>query len=135
MNTGIKVSSGARSGFTLVEVIVVAVIVAILAAVAIPMYNGHVRESRENAAHDLAETAAAAANAFWRRAGNAAEGALNGQHAPNTQPLMLHFRAEAYTVTVNFDGGFAEVAEVGSRNPIEPGRACFRPCDLPGGGN
>jgi type IV pilus assembly protein PilA len=37
-------------GFTLVEVIVVAVIVAVLAAVAIPLYLNYVNSSRSNAA-------------------------------------------------------------------------------------
>jgi len=45
-----------KKGFTLVEVIVVAVIVLILAAVAIPLYQGYVRESRENAANNVAAT-------------------------------------------------------------------------------
>jgi len=35
-----------NKGFTLVEVIVVAVIVLILAAVAIPLYNGYINDSR-----------------------------------------------------------------------------------------
>jgi prepilin-type N-terminal cleavage/methylation domain-containing protein len=47
-----------NKGFTLVEVIVVAVIVLVLAAVAIPLYNGYINDSRrasmENAAGAIA---------------------------------------------------------------------------------
>ncbi|MBN1758175.1 MAG: prepilin-type N-terminal cleavage/methylation domain-containing protein [Chitinispirillaceae bacterium] len=47
-----------NKGFTLVEVIVVAVIVAVLALVAIQLYQGYVRESRTNTAENLAASAA-----------------------------------------------------------------------------
>lgn len=43
-----------QRGFTLVEVIVVAVIVAAMAAVAVPMYLGYVDSSRKNAAANAA---------------------------------------------------------------------------------
>jgi prepilin-type N-terminal cleavage/methylation domain-containing protein len=43
-----------QKGFTLVEVIVVAVIVAILAAVAIPLYLGYVADSRVNQCENAA---------------------------------------------------------------------------------
>lgn len=53
-----------NKGFTLVEVIVVAVIVLILAAVAIPLYNGYIQDSRagsvENAAGAIASGLGAA---------------------------------------------------------------------------
>ncbi|MDR2727863.1 MAG: prepilin-type N-terminal cleavage/methylation domain-containing protein [Chitinispirillales bacterium] len=53
-----------NKGFTLVEVIVVAVIVLILAAVAIPLYNGYIEDSRraalENACGAIASAAGAA---------------------------------------------------------------------------
>lgn len=55
-----------QKGFTLVEVIVVAVIVAVLAAVAVPLYLGYVRDSRTNVCQNNAGTIAgalAAANA------------------------------------------------------------------------
>ena len=58
-----------ESGFTLVEVIVVAAIVAILAAIGIPLYNGYIRDARQSTVDGLAETAAAAANAYWRKTG------------------------------------------------------------------
>lgn len=47
-----------QKGFTLVEVIVVAIIVAALAAVAIPLYNSYVTTSRNNAAANAAGSVA-----------------------------------------------------------------------------
>ncbi|KMQ50772.1 hypothetical protein CHISP_2295 [Chitinispirillum alkaliphilum] len=47
-----------NSGFTLVEVIVVAVIVAVLALGAIQLYQGYIRDSRSNTAENLASSAA-----------------------------------------------------------------------------
>lgn len=47
-----------QKGFTLVEVIVVAVIVAAMAAVAVPLYIGYVDSSRQNAASNTAGSAA-----------------------------------------------------------------------------
>jgi len=52
-----------QKGFTLVEVIVVAVIVAVLAAVAIPLYNGYIKDSRKNVADNLGGTVASACGA------------------------------------------------------------------------
>jgi len=47
-----------NKGFTLVEVIVVAVIVAVLALVAIQLYTGYVNDARENTSENLAASAA-----------------------------------------------------------------------------
>jgi prepilin-type N-terminal cleavage/methylation domain-containing protein len=86
-------------GFTLVEAIVVAVIIGILAAVGIPIYLGFLNDQRHSTADNLAETAAAAANAYWRRTG-VDPGA--GDHDPNTPPLNLYFNGSDYRVTVSY---------------------------------
>ena len=52
-----------NKGFTLVEVIVVAVIVLILAAVAIPLYQGYMRDSRISVATSTAQSIASAISA------------------------------------------------------------------------
>ena len=54
-----------RKGFTLIEVLVVAVIVAILAAVAIPAYNGYIRSSKQKVSLNTAGTIAGAAAAYY----------------------------------------------------------------------
>jgi prepilin-type N-terminal cleavage/methylation domain-containing protein len=59
-----------QNGFSLVEVIVVAVIVGVLAAVGIPIYAGYMRDQRQMTVDNLAETAGATANAYVRRTGD-----------------------------------------------------------------
>jgi prepilin-type N-terminal cleavage/methylation domain-containing protein len=54
-----------RKGFTLIEVLVVAVIVAILAAVAIPAYSGYIQSSKTRVAQNVAGTIASALAAYY----------------------------------------------------------------------
>ncbi|KMQ50773.1 hypothetical protein CHISP_2296 [Chitinispirillum alkaliphilum] len=56
-------------GFTLIEVVIVAVIVAVLAGLAIPLYNGYIQDTRQSSVDNLAQAAAAAANSHWRKTG------------------------------------------------------------------
>jgi prepilin-type N-terminal cleavage/methylation domain-containing protein len=85
------------NGFSLVEAIVTAVIMAILAAVAIPMYAGFIRDQQQTTVDNLAETAAAAANAYLRRTG---ADPTEGNVTPNTPPLNLYFNATNYSINV-----------------------------------
>jgi len=54
-------------GFTLIEVLVTSVIVAILAAIAVPLYSGFLSQQRQSAVKSLAETAAIQANGLDRK--------------------------------------------------------------------
>jgi prepilin-type N-terminal cleavage/methylation domain-containing protein len=65
------VHNQSQRGFTLVEVIVVAIIVAALAAVAIPLYNGYVTSSRNNAAANASGSVASFMGACISQGGNA----------------------------------------------------------------
>ncbi len=58
-----------QHGFTFLEVITVTVIVAILAAIAMPIYNSNINSKRKDVVDQLAQTAAVSANAYWRRTG------------------------------------------------------------------
>jgi prepilin-type N-terminal cleavage/methylation domain-containing protein len=60
-----------NDGFTLVEVVVVAVIVLVLAAVAIPLYTGYINDSRKAAAANFAGEIADAAAATVEQGGHA----------------------------------------------------------------
>jgi prepilin-type N-terminal cleavage/methylation domain-containing protein len=93
----------ARRGFTIVEVVIVAVIILILSAAAIPMYGGFIKSARQDAADGLAEAAGAAANSYWRKTG-----AIPEITAPNTPPLNLYYDDAKHKVSISGDSLIAE---------------------------
>jgi prepilin-type N-terminal cleavage/methylation domain-containing protein len=90
-------------GFTLVEAIVTAAIMAILAAVAIPMYAGFIHDQQQTTVDNLAETAAAAANAYVRRTGDS----TNATNIKNN--INLYYDHNKYQVDVPGDSGTRSV--------------------------
>ncbi len=70
-----------QKGFTLVEVIVVAIIVAAMAAVAVPLYLNYVDNSRKNAAANAAGSVASFCGACKNSAGDITPvGVVTGGH-------------------------------------------------------
>jgi type IV pilus assembly protein PilE len=78
-------------GFSLAEVLIVSVIVAILSAVAIPSYQSYVRSQRTEVVKGLAQSIAVSANAYWRRNGTVPTFAQTGVFVPNSS---------YYTITI-----------------------------------
>lgn len=84
-----------NKGFTLVEVIVVAVIVAILAAVAIPIYQGYVDDSNKDQASNTAGSVASFCGACAAKGGACAEVA-----ATATAPAQVSCPASTATIGI-----------------------------------
>lgn len=80
-----------RKGFTLVEVIVAAVIVAILAAVGVPILSGFIADAKQNSVDTLAETAAAAASSYWKKTGT----------VPDTAQIDITYDHVKYSLTIS----------------------------------
>jgi len=84
---------GSAKGFTLVEVIVVAVIVLVLAAAAIPIYTNYVADSRKASAENLAGAVASSL------------GTVKSQWAANSVVSINHNKVDAASYTFTIPAG------------------------------
>lgn len=78
-----------RQGFVLAEVLVVALIIAALAAVAIPTYTSMIKSQRREATRNIAQTAAMSANVYARKFGLPATICNNTATCSNKLGLFL----------------------------------------------
>jgi prepilin-type N-terminal cleavage/methylation domain-containing protein len=101
-------------GFTLTEILVVSVIVAILSAVAIPVYNGYVKDQRIDAVKNLASAAAVSANVLYRRTGAIPD--CGGGDCAGVLNLLLPEQGR-YSVTITTDDKGRYVKVVDNQHP------------------
>ncbi|MBN1576483.1 MAG: prepilin-type N-terminal cleavage/methylation domain-containing protein [Chitinispirillaceae bacterium] len=88
-----KQATKSETGFTLIEAVITGVIIAIVAIAAVVMYGGFVKETRRQTVENLAETAAAAANAYIRRTGS--------DEGLDSAKLKIYFsNPDDFTVTI-----------------------------------
>jgi Tfp pilus assembly protein PilE len=81
-----------QKGFTMVEGIVIAVIIAVISSIAIPIYRGYIDSSQQSVVDNLAETAALAANSWVRKKDEA---------SLTLQALNLRYDATVYTIAID----------------------------------
>jgi len=81
---GLKTNQTRQSGFTIVELLIVVVVIAILAAITIVSYNGITTQANDAAAKSAASTAATKIESYQAKVGNypATFGALNNSAEP-----------------------------------------------------
>ena len=103
-------------GFTLAEALVVAVIMSILAASAIPMYAGYIKKQKRDVARGLAQTASVSANLYYRR---------RGVDPPDSASLNLFISDPArYRVSIN--GNNVQVTDISAPSDTVIEQAAFR---------
>lgn len=127
-----------RTGFTLIEIMIVVAIIGIIAAIAIPSYTNHVQKSRREAAKSDLLAAAQAMERFYAinytYAGTVA-GTTFPANSPTDGPAMYNLAvsgasATAYTITATpVSGGpqatdkcgVLSINQVGSKTPTTTG--------------
>lgn len=80
-----------RKGFTLIRVTVLGVIVLILTALVTPFYNDFIHNTHQKAIDNLAQTAAEAANTYWRKTGA----------TPTLDQLNFFYDNDTYTIAIH----------------------------------
>lgn len=88
-----KCKAKKRDGFTLVEALIVGMIAAVLAISAVVMYRGFITETRHQTVENLAEAAAAAANAYVRKTGEELT-------SSDVEKLHLYYDSTKYEIEI-----------------------------------
>ncbi len=78
--------TGNETGVTLIEVIVVAVVLAVLSAVSIPIYNGYIQDSRRNTSENVAVSAASFVESALTTTGSIGNVSFTGSSSGNLEP-------------------------------------------------
>ena len=120
-----------KGGFTLTELMVVILIVAILAAVVVPFMQGRTDEAKWSEACTAAGTIRVAVRAYAAGSGITAAQALVGENLgdENTRALLgfhaqdcegTYFESEDYTITSIEDNGIAVITVTGGSKADSP---------------
>lgn len=88
-----------QRGFTLIELLIVITVLGILAAITVPMYQGHVRSSNRAAAKALLVEGSQNMEKFFTR-NNSFEGAVVGDTASGAQ-VTEYSQASKYKLTLD----------------------------------
>jgi type IV pilus assembly protein PilE len=102
-----------QSGFTLVELMVAVTVLAVIAAIALPLYNGYVETAREGVLVNNIATIEVFEEDFRLRNGSYQAGVFNGAPDANLQALGWRPQDNDGTVyTIVLSGGSYEVTAV-----------------------
>lgn len=105
MKKGIVLRNLNQKGFTLVEVIVVAIIVAALAAVSIPLYNNYVATSKRNAAANAAGSVASFMGACMNQSGSVSGATASSPVAGPATLACAYGKSAADTTKISVPDG------------------------------
>ena len=109
-------SSRLSKGFTLVELLIAIAILSVIAGIAIPAYNGYIREARITSARINIEPLRLALADFWLDNGAFVEGAWDPSGTQTLKSGALGWRPDGdkdkYDYSVSFVGGSNQVVNI-----------------------
>jgi prepilin-type N-terminal cleavage/methylation domain-containing protein len=117
-----------QRGFTLMELLVVIVIVAILAAVAVPLYTNYVRDAYRTEGRGAISAVITAQQAYYQKNGGTSYAEnLEALQTPENNYVNPQDWAANWTITTSTqDGGFIVEAEGTGRTGGPPGNIGVR---------
>jgi type IV pilus assembly protein PilE len=104
MTTGLSFRAGRANGFTLIELMITVVVVAILAAVALPAFNNQIRKSRRTEARNALLDLAGRAERLY-----SANNSYLNSTTLQLNPTDLGYQAAAFPIT-SVGGGYYTIS-------------------------